>query len=51
MSVYVTSLVTQKGWSALMMSAKVGRTDVVVELVKAGANVDMQEKVYMSLHL
>ena len=40
--VYVT---TQDGNSVLMMAARAGKTDVVVELAKAGANVDMQNKV------
>ena len=36
------SVITQGGWSALMVAARWG---VVVELVKAGANVDMQNRV------
>ena len=39
------SVITQNGWSALMEAAMKGKTDIVVELVKAGANVDMQDKV------
>ena len=39
------SVITQWGHSALMLAAMWGRTEVVVELVKAGANVDMQSKV------
>ena len=39
------SVITQEGYSALMWAARRGKTDVVVELVKAGANVDMQNKV------
>ena len=40
------SVITQVlGYSALMRAAFWGKTDVVVELVKAGANVDMQSKV------
>ena len=35
------SLTTQKGVSALL-AAREGKTEVVVELVKVGANVDMQ---------
>ena len=38
-------VITQEGVSALMMAAMKGKTEVVVELVKAGANVDMQSKV------
>ena len=36
---------TQDGFSALMFAAWKGETEVCVELVKAGANVDMQNKV------
>ena len=39
------SVITQDGWSALMAAACWGETEVVVELVKAGANMDMQTKV------
>ena len=37
--------VTQDGDSALMTAAKNGHTDVVVEFVKAGAKLDLQNKV------
>ena len=36
---------TQDVNSALMMAAENGHTDVVVELVNAGANLDLQKKV------
>ena len=39
------SVITQDGDSALMEAARGGKTEVVVELVKAGANVDLQNKV------
>ena len=39
------SVITQYGESALMWAAMEGKTEVVVELVKAGANVDMQSEV------
>ena len=39
------SLISQDGDSALMEAAYYGETDVVVELVKAGANLDLQNKV------
>ena len=41
------SVITQDGRSALMWAAMKGKTEVVVELVKAGANVDMQNEVYV----
>ena len=39
------SVITQEGYCALMEAARSGKTDVVIELVKAGANVDMQNRV------
>ena len=39
------SVITQMGWSVLMWAALIGETEVVVELVKAGANVDMHSEV------
>ena len=39
------SVITQNGKTALMKAVSEGRADVVVELVKAGANVNMQNKV------
>ena len=46
--------ITQVGNSALMAAAGMGKTEVGVELVKAGANVDMQNAVrtftYMYKH-
>ena len=38
-------IITQIGWSALWAAADEGHTEVVVELVKAGANKDLQDKV------
>ena len=40
-----TSVITQYGQTALMIAASVGHTEVVVELVKAKANLDLQNKV------
>ena len=40
-----TSVITQSGDTALMRAARWGRTEVVVELVKANANLDLQDKV------
>ena len=39
------SVITQYGGSALMYAAWWGRTEVVVELVKAGANLNLQDTV------
>ena len=39
------SVITQWGDSALMEAARVGKTEVVVELVKAGTNMDIQNEV------
>ena len=41
-----TSVITQSGKTALMKVASRGRTKVVVELVKAKANLDLQDEVY-----
>ena len=39
------SVITQNEWYALMLAARKGKAEVVVELVKAGANVDMHTEV------
>ena len=39
------SVITQDGNSALMIAAYDGHTEVVVELVNSGANLDMQNNV------
>ena len=39
------SVITQDGTSALMNAVHYGETEVVVELVKAGANLDLQNTV------
>ena len=39
------SVITQDGYSALMMAASEGMTEVVSLLLKAGANIDLQNKV------
>ena len=41
-----TSVITQSGETALMEAVSEGHTEVVVELVKAKANLDLQDKVY-----
>ena len=38
-------VITQEGWSALMLAAMEGETEAVVQLVNTWANVDMQDKV------
>ena len=45
------SVITQNGASALMVAAREGKTEAVVELVKAGANVDMQTKVCQYIYV
>ena len=40
-----TSVITQLGKTALMEAASRDHTEVVVELVKAKANLDLQDKV------
>ena len=39
------SVISQDGWSALMIAARQGMTKVVPLLLKAGANIDLQNKV------
>ena len=40
-----TSVITQSDQTALIEAARGGHTEVVVELVKAKANLDLQDKV------
>ena len=44
-SYVLLSFISQNGNSALIDAVNSGKTDVVVELVKAGANLDLQDKV------
>ena len=44
------SVITQWGYSALMSAAIGGNTEVVVELVKAGASVDKQDNVCQHIY-
>ena len=46
------SVITQNGWSALLWAVYNGNTEVVQQLVKAGANLDLQNKVcqYIETH-
>ena len=39
------SVITQAGYSVLMTAAHWGMTEVVSQLLKAGANIDQQDKV------
>ena len=39
------SVITQDGNSALMIAVRDGRTEVISLLLKAGANIDLQNKV------
>ena len=48
MSLYVIlymSVITQLGWSALMNATWKGKTEIVEELVKTGANLNMRNNV------
>ena len=42
---HMMSVITQFDWSALIMAASGDHTGVVVELVKAKANLDLQDEV------
>ena len=41
----MSAIITQNGDSALMISARKGRTEVVSLLLEAGANIHLQNKV------
>ena len=43
--IYYTCLSSQDGDSALMSAAKRGETEVVMKLIEAGANLNLQNKV------
>ena len=45
------SVITQDGNSALMEAASEGRTEVVSLLLEAGANIQLQNKVHVSVHV
>ena len=45
------SVISQDGNSALMQAAYNGRTEIVVELVKAGANLDLQNTVCQYINI
>ena len=42
---------SQYGYSALIVSASGGYSDIVVELITAGANLDLQNKVHNNILL
>ena len=46
------SVITQNGYFALLWAAMYGYTEIVQQLVKAGANLDLQHKVcqYVETH-
>ena len=46
------SVITQSGESALLNAAFYGHTEIVQQLVKAGANLDLQDEVcqYVETH-
>ena len=48
---HTTHVILQDGDSALMLAAEEGKTEAVMELVKAGANVDMQNEVCITSFL
>ena len=41
----IVSVITQVGDSALMWAATIGQTEIIAELVKAGADLNLQNKV------
>ena len=41
------SVITQNGDTALMMAVRRGMTEVISLLLEAGANTDLQDKVYI----
>lgn len=43
-------VILQDGESALMNGAWMGRTEVVAELVKGGADLNLQNKVFLFMH-
>ena len=45
------SVIIQGGFSALLLASTKGETEVVIELVKAGANVDVPTKVCHDVHV
>ena len=47
--VILMSVITQDGDSSLMEAASRGHTEVVVELVKAGADLNLQNKVCLNV--
>ena len=42
---YTMSVISQKGYTALMRAARKGKMDIISQLVKAGAALDLQNKV------
>ena len=44
------SVITQYGQSALILAAEVGMTEVISLLLDAGANIHLQDEVWMSMN-
>ena len=44
------SIITQGGYTALMLASWNGMTEVVAQLVKAGSALDLQDKVCISVY-
>ena len=49
--VYSVSVITQEEYSALMLAAMMGKIETVVELVKTGADVDVQNRVCQDIYM
>ena len=45
------SVITQGGDTALMLAAREGKSEAIVELVKAGANVEMLNRVCQHMYM
>ena len=51
MYIHVSVIFIQLGYSALMYAALFGKTKFVVELVKAGANLNLQNEVCQYIYM
>ena len=50
-SLHMSAVITQSGDSVLMMAVRKGMTEVVSLLLKAGANIHLQNKVHVGVHV